>query len=83
MSFDPFGPRGLLASTALIALVASVGALGLVHHLARTVDRAGSRVASLPSGIADPEVTGSIGTSARSVVLDPCNGKERLLVRGP
>lgn len=86
MSLDPSGsnaPRGLLVWTAATALLTGVSALGLVHHLARVVERPGARQASLPRGIVDPVVTGSIGTVARSVVLDPCIGNERLLVRGP
>lgn len=86
MSLDPSGShplRGFLVSTAVVALVAGVGALGLVHHLARTVAAPGSRYAALPPGVVDPEVTGAIGSAARSIVLDPCNGRERLIVRGP
>ncbi len=86
MSLDPLGsrsPRGLLAVTTVLALVMGIGAFGVAHQLARTVDRQVGRVASLPPGIVDPETTGAIGPSMRSIVLDPCLGKEKLIVRGP
>ena len=86
MSFGPFGSRlmrGPLASTLVVAAVTGLFSLGLVHYLAQVVEPAGARRARLAGAVAEPQVTGSIGTAARSVVLDPCTGRERLVVRGP
>ncbi|GLS44139.1 hypothetical protein [Methylobacterium brachythecii] len=76
-------PRGLLATTAIFALVLGVGGFGIAHRLAQSIEHQKSRVAALKPGIVDPETTGSIGTSARSIVIDPCVARERLIVRGP
>ncbi|MCE4225835.1 hypothetical protein HCU64_18955 [Methylobacterium sp. C25] len=76
-------PRGLLTTTAIFALVLGIGGLGIAHQLAQSIEHQKSRVAALKPGIADPETTGSIGPSARSIVIDPCVARERLIVRGP
>lgn len=83
-SLDRHPVRGPLGWTVTISLATGLVALGLVHHLARVVDKAESpRHGALARGIGDPDVTGSIASAARSMPLDPCSVRERLVIRGP
>lgn len=54
-------PRGPLAWTIKMSLIVGLGATALAHHVAKP-----------GLHVIDPEVTGSIGTSARTTRLDPC-----------
>ncbi|WP_147047770.1 hypothetical protein [Methylobacterium gnaphalii] len=86
MSLDPSEtprPHGLLTATAIAALVMGIGGFGLAHRLAQSLEHQKRQAAALPPGIVEPEVTGAIGPAARSIIIDPCVARERLLVRGP
>ncbi|MRI54316.1 hypothetical protein D8770_10170 [Methylobacterium sp. DB1607] len=58
-------PRGPLAWTIKMSLIVGLGATALAHHVAKPAGKSGVHVI-------DPEVTGSIETSARTTRLDPC-----------
>ena len=48
-----------------MSLIVGLGATALAHHVAKPAGKPGLHVI-------DPEVTGSIETSARTTRLDPC-----------
>lgn len=87
--------RGPVAYASVLAVIGFGLSLALARQAARIAldDEIGrSAAARLPSGIVDPETTGSIGPSsvasaAKSVSLDPCDVpgrvRQRLIVRGP
>lgn len=66
---DPRATRGLLSWTLKVSLAVGLAATLLGHAVARRSDPGAALVASLDP---DPVVTGSIGPSARTTVLDPC-----------
>ena len=61
-------PRGPLAFTVKVTLIAGLAAIALAHHLARPVEPR----TQLARGPGEPEVTGSIGGRAAATRLDPC-----------
>ncbi|GJE73070.1 hypothetical protein [Methylorubrum podarium] len=58
-------PRGPLAWSIKMSLILGLGATALAHHVAKPLPKPAAQAI-------DPEVTGSIGTSAQATRLDPC-----------